>query len=125
MHNLFQKVNNGKFSHRRRGSIEINDDTFLNKLNGEDGNSSAIQAVASSSYAPVHVQDSSQMEQHMREEWAATQIQTAFRGFLVLVLSLLCTYALFFSLLCTTTRLVFTAEKLVILEVTISTHSYE
>ena len=35
------------------------------------------------------MRDSSHMEQHMREERAATFIQTAFRGFLVLLCSIL------------------------------------
>ncbi|KAL4567583.1 hypothetical protein LXL04_023171 [Taraxacum kok-saghyz] len=65
----------GKFGHRRRSSTEINSGIFVNKQN-EDGNSSAIQDVTDS------VSDSPQMEQRMREEWAATYIQTAFRGFL-------------------------------------------
>ncbi|CAH1412518.1 unnamed protein product [Lactuca virosa] len=72
------KGNSGKFRHRRRSSTEINSDSFLNKLN-EDGNSSAIQ---DNTFSPLEVQNSSEMEQHRREEWAATHIQTAFRGFL-------------------------------------------
>nr|XP_043628154.1 protein IQ-DOMAIN 5-like [Erigeron canadensis] len=76
------KVSTGKFRHRRNSSIEINSDIFLNKLNVEDGNSTGIQDVAESSSTPHQVQGSSQIEQHMREEWAATHIQTAFRGFL-------------------------------------------
>lgn len=84
LHNQFQKVNNGRFRHRRKSSVEINNDIFLNKLNVEDDNHSAIQDVTNSSSAPHQLQDSSQMEQQMRENWAATHIQTAFRGFLVL-----------------------------------------
>nr|KAJ0218303.1 hypothetical protein LSAT_V11C300147540 [Lactuca sativa] len=70
--------NSGKFRHRRRNSTEINTDNFLNKLN-EDGNSSGIQ---DNTESPLEVQNSSEMEQRMRKEWAATHIQTAFRGFL-------------------------------------------
>lgn len=77
-----RRVSNGKSRHRRRSSVEINDDNFLNKLNIEDGSSSAIQDVSDSSSTALRVRDSSQMEQHMREERAATCIQTAFRGFL-------------------------------------------
>ncbi|XP_076929779.1 protein IQ-DOMAIN 5-like [Bidens hawaiensis] len=76
-------LNAGKFRHRRKTSVEINNGDFLTKLNAEDGNSSAVQDVTnSSSSTTLQIQDSSQMEQHMRETWAATHIQTAFRGFL-------------------------------------------
>lgn len=78
-------MSTGKFRHRRKGSVEINSDSFLNKLNVEDGNNSAIQDVTDSSSISHQLQDSSQMEQRMREDWAATHIQTAFRGFLVLI----------------------------------------
>ncbi|KAK9068115.1 hypothetical protein SSX86_012228 [Deinandra increscens subsp. villosa] len=76
------RVNTGKFRHRRKSSVEINSDIFLNKLNAEDGNSSAIQDVTNSPSATLQRKDSSQMEQREREKWAATHIQTAFRGFL-------------------------------------------
>ncbi|XP_071687075.1 protein IQ-DOMAIN 5 [Rutidosis leptorrhynchoides] len=76
------RVGTGKSRHRRKGSIEINSDIFLNKVNVEDGNSSAIQDVTDSSSVSHQMQDSSQMDQQMREEWAAMHIQTAFRGFL-------------------------------------------
>ncbi|KAI3756671.1 hypothetical protein L1987_56493 [Smallanthus sonchifolius] len=76
------KVNNGRFRHRRKSSIEINSDIFLNKLDAEEINSSAIQDVTNSPSTPRQVQTSSQMEQQVREYWAATCIQTAFRGFL-------------------------------------------
>ncbi|KAI3700428.1 hypothetical protein L2E82_45056 [Cichorium intybus] len=69
--------NTGKFCHRR-SSTEISSGIFVNKLN-EDGNS---QDVTNSPSISIQVGDSSQMEQRMREEWAATHIQTAFRGFL-------------------------------------------
>ncbi|KAJ0672763.1 putative IQ motif, EF-hand binding protein [Helianthus annuus] len=81
-HNQFQRANAGKFRHRRKKSTEINNESFLNKLNVEDGNSSAAQDVTNSSSSTLQMQDSSQMEQQMREKWAATLIQTAFRGFL-------------------------------------------
>lgn len=76
------RVDTRKFRHRRKSSIEINSETFLNKLNVEDGNSSAIQDATNSPSTPQQAQDPSQMDQRMREEWAATHIQTAFRGFL-------------------------------------------
>ncbi|KAI7741892.1 hypothetical protein M8C21_008874 [Ambrosia artemisiifolia] len=76
------RVNTGKLRHRRKSSIEINNDSFLNKLNVEDGNSSATQDVTNSPSSTLQMQESSQMEQQMREKWAATLIQTAFRGFL-------------------------------------------
>ncbi|KAI3829024.1 hypothetical protein L1987_03138 [Smallanthus sonchifolius] len=76
------RVNTGKFRHRRKSSIEIKSDIVLNKLNVEDGNSSATQDVTNSPSTTLQMQDSSQMEQHMREKRAATRIQTAFRGFL-------------------------------------------
>lgn len=83
-------MNTGKFRHRRKSSIQINGDIFLEKLNAEDGDSSAIQDVTNSPSSTLQVQDSSQMEQQMKENWAATHIQTAFRGFLVLFISLFC-----------------------------------
>ncbi|XP_076898504.1 protein IQ-DOMAIN 5-like [Bidens hawaiensis] len=76
------KVNTGRFRHRRKSSVEINSDIFLNTLNVEDVNSSAIQDVINSPSTAQRLQDSSQIEQQVREYWAATQIQTAFRGFL-------------------------------------------
>lgn len=82
----FQKVNTGRFRHRRKSSVEINSDIFLNTLNVEDVNSSAIQDVINSPSTAQRLHDSSQIEQQVREYWAATQIQTAFRGFLVLYL---------------------------------------
>ncbi|XP_076899126.1 protein IQ-DOMAIN 5-like [Bidens hawaiensis] len=76
------KVNTGRFRHRRKSSVEINSDIFLNNLNVEDVNSSAIQDVINSPSTAQRLQNSSQIEQQVREYWAATQIQTAFRGVL-------------------------------------------
>ncbi|XP_076929336.1 protein IQ-DOMAIN 5-like [Bidens hawaiensis] len=76
------RVNTGKFRHRRKNSVEINSEDFLTKLNAEDGNSSAVHDATNSSSTTLQMHDSSQTEQHMRETWAATHIQAAFRGFL-------------------------------------------
>ncbi|KAD6452977.1 hypothetical protein E3N88_07682 [Mikania micrantha] len=75
-------VNTGKFRHQRKSSMEINSDNYLSKLNAEIGNNSAIQDDTNSPSITIQKQDLSHMEQHMREKWAATHIQTAFRGFL-------------------------------------------
>ncbi|KAA8525625.1 hypothetical protein F0562_007493 [Nyssa sinensis] len=80
----------GKFWHRRKHSVEIDTDTnrmLLVEFNQHaapsvaDTNTRSIPDVGSPS-SSLQVQDVAQMQQNMREEWAATRIQTDFRGFL-------------------------------------------
>ncbi|KAA8550146.1 hypothetical protein F0562_001838 [Nyssa sinensis] len=77
----------GKFWHRRKHSIEIDTDILQDEFNQNaapsvaDTNTHSIPDVGYPS-SSLQVQDVAQMQQNMREEWAATRIQTAFRGFL-------------------------------------------
>ncbi|KAK9734635.1 hypothetical protein RND81_04G153600 [Saponaria officinalis] len=72
--------------HRRNSSISINDAAFHE--NGQtsepagDSNTRLVSNVAASPSTPIPGQCSAEDQQRMREEWAATYIQTAFRGFL-------------------------------------------
>lgn len=81
-------VGTGKFRHRRKQSVEIEHDIFKHEFDQhaarsvEDANIRSITDVSDSPSTSLQVRDSSQMEQSMREEWAAIRIQTAFRGFL-------------------------------------------
>ncbi|XP_065865310.1 protein IQ-DOMAIN 5 isoform X2 [Euphorbia lathyris] len=77
-----------KFRHRRKHSIEIDaaklheevDDHIVQPV-GHANVDSAPQASQSPS-ATLQVQDVAHNQQTLREEWAATRVQTAFRGFL-------------------------------------------
>nr|XP_043628098.1 protein IQ-DOMAIN 5-like [Erigeron canadensis]XP_043628099.1 protein IQ-DOMAIN 5-like [Erigeron canadensis] len=83
--NIQKTVNFGKFRHQRKNSVEINGNSFENKLNQnrtdlvEDGHSYAVPDSLSTS---LQMQNSSQTKVQTREEWAAIRIQTAFRGIL-------------------------------------------
>lgn len=78
----------GKFLHRRRHSVEIESDVLQDEFN--DKSVTPIKAEHSTSEAGASPSNSlqmtnvSQVEQNMREQWAAKCIQTAFRGVLVL-----------------------------------------
>lgn len=79
----------GKFRHRRKHSVEIEADVLQDEFSynaatpvKEGNNHSAPDADVSSSNS-LQKLDASQVEQNMREQWAATCIQTAFRGVLV------------------------------------------
>ncbi|XP_057455882.1 protein IQ-DOMAIN 5 isoform X2 [Lotus japonicus] len=83
--------NVGKSRHRRKHSIEI-DNSKLQKELGSDGtlpigdaDHANSQSNLDAHYLPStsqQTQDAAYNHQVMREEWAATYIQTAFRGFL-------------------------------------------
>lgn len=77
----------GKFRHRRRHSIEFESDVLQDEFNdktctavNEEHLASDAGASPSNSFQMVNA---SQFEQNTREQWAATCIQTAFRGVLV------------------------------------------
>ncbi|XP_074296812.1 protein IQ-DOMAIN 5-like [Silene latifolia] len=76
----------GQAHHRRHHSISIDDVGF--KENGQtsqpagDANIRLVCDVAASPSTPIQVQSEAKDRQMTREEWAATYIQTAFRGFL-------------------------------------------
>ncbi|KAL8092488.1 hypothetical protein AgCh_034676 [Apium graveolens] len=76
----------GKFRHRRRHSVEFESDILQDEFNDktatavkEEHSASDAGASPSNSFQMVNA---SQIEQNMREQWAATCIQTAFRGVL-------------------------------------------
>lgn len=52
-----------------------------------DANTNAIAETVGSPSDSLQVQNIVHDQQNIREEWAATRIQTAFRGFLVLISS--------------------------------------
>lgn len=76
-----------KFRHRRRHSVEI-DDKLQYELDHDtaapvgDSSTQSNPDTAGSNTDPVQVQDTASSQQLAKEEWAATRIQTAFRGFL-------------------------------------------
>ncbi|KAL8146426.1 hypothetical protein AgCh_004242 [Apium graveolens] len=75
-----------KFLHRRRHSVEIESDVLQDEFNDKSvtpvkAEYSASEAGASPSNS-LQMTNVSQVEQNMREQWAATCIQTAFRGVL-------------------------------------------
>ncbi|KAK4855140.1 hypothetical protein QYF36_004403 [Acer negundo] len=82
------KTTASKFRHRRKHSVEIDADELRDEFDQNttpigDTNINAIaDATAGSPSGSLHVQNTSQNQQNFREEWAATRIQTAFRGFL-------------------------------------------
>ncbi|XP_031282465.1 protein IQ-DOMAIN 1-like [Pistacia vera] len=77
-----------KFRHRRKHSVEIDTDKLQDEFDQNaaplvgDANINVIaETVGSPSYS-LQVQNIVHDQQNLREEWAATRIQTAFRGFL-------------------------------------------
>lgn len=77
-----------KFWHRRKHSVEINTDLLQVELDQnaappvEDADLNSVPDPAGSPSGSNQAQDAVQVQQNVREEWAATYIQTAFRGFL-------------------------------------------
>ncbi|XP_052185495.1 protein IQ-DOMAIN 5 [Diospyros lotus] len=77
-----------KVRHRRKHSVEINTDVLQEEFNQNaappvvDADNHSVVDAADSPSSSLQVQDSAQVQQNTREEWAATRIQTAFRGFL-------------------------------------------
>ncbi|OMO73223.1 IQ motif, EF-hand binding site [Corchorus capsularis] len=76
-----------KFRHRRKHSVEFDTSKLQEELDQSgtspagDGNAHAAADAAGSPSGSLEVHDAALNEQ-AREEWAATRIQTAFRGFL-------------------------------------------
>lgn len=86
---MFQRTAaTGKFWHRRKHSVEFDSDLLRDELNqdaarpAEDANMPSFSEATCTPSSSVQVQDAAPVQQQ-REEWAATRIQTAFRGFLV------------------------------------------
>jgi hypothetical protein len=81
-----------KSRHRRKHSVEIDTDKLQYEFNHDaappvgDSNTQSNPDVAVSHSGSLQGQVSAHNEQSVREEWAAMRIQTAFRGFLVLLL---------------------------------------
>lgn len=79
-----------KFWHRRKHSVEINTDLLQVEFDQNaaplvgDADLNSVPDLAGSPSGSNQAQNIVQVQQNMREEWAATCIQTAFRGFLVL-----------------------------------------
>ncbi|KAG6789132.1 hypothetical protein POTOM_005222 [Populus tomentosa] len=79
-----------KFRHRRKHSVEFDGDKFEEEFDNHDnvatvGHTNVVVSVPDASESPsasLQVQDVAHNQQVLREEWAATRIQTAFRGFL-------------------------------------------
>ncbi|XP_010263052.1 PREDICTED: protein IQ-DOMAIN 1 isoform X2 [Nelumbo nucifera] len=77
-----------RFWHRRKQSVEIDSDILNDEFaqntaqltRGATGQSNSESA--SSPASSLQVQPTAHIEKNMKEEWAATLIQTAFRGFL-------------------------------------------
>ncbi|MBA0558066.1 hypothetical protein Golob_015103 [Gossypium lobatum] len=76
-----------KFRHRRKHSIEFDTDKLQEGLDqnaaspARDANTQAIADAAGSPSGSLEVRDAA-LNELVMEEWAATRIQTAFRGFL-------------------------------------------
>ncbi|KAL9368274.1 hypothetical protein Peur_039473 [Populus x canadensis] len=78
-----------KFRHRRKHSVEFDGDKFEEEFDNHDNvatvgdtNVVSVPDASESPSASLQVQDVAHNQQVLREEWAATRIQTAFRGFL-------------------------------------------
>lgn len=105
---MFQRTGaTGKFWHRRKHSVEFDADLLQEELNQdaarpvEDADVPSFSEAACTPSSSVQVQDAGQIQQQ-REEWAATRIQTTFRGFLVRFLFLyFCLFNLFFLIIAT------------------------
>ncbi|KAL5709063.1 hypothetical protein ACHQM5_019790 [Ranunculus cassubicifolius] len=78
----------GRFWHRRKNSVDFDsnilkdDFTHTSVPQSSDVNVQFSSDTASSPASPFLVQNVAQVQLLTKEEWAATQIQTAFRGFL-------------------------------------------
>ncbi|XWS71385.1 hypothetical protein CRYUN_Cryun03dG0134000 [Craigia yunnanensis] len=76
-----------KLCHRRKHSVEFDTDKLQEELDknavspAEDANTHATADAAGPPSGSLEVHDAA-LNEHAREEWAATRIQTAFRGFL-------------------------------------------
>uniref|UniRef100_A0A165A9E7 DUF4005 domain-containing protein n=1 Tax=Daucus carota subsp. sativus TaxID=79200 RepID=A0A165A9E7_DAUCS len=89
-HNLQKKMkmlrdpDSGKFRHRRRHSIEndVLQDEFNDKTATAVKTENSASDAGGSPSSSLQMINASQFEENMREQWAATCIQTAFRGVL-------------------------------------------
>ncbi|KAJ6691603.1 IQ-DOMAIN 5-RELATED [Salix purpurea] len=77
-----------KFRHRRKHSVEFDADKIQEEFhnhnhNDGDANIRSVPDAFESPFDSLQVQDIAHNQQVLREEMAATRIQTAFRGFLV------------------------------------------
>ncbi|KAM5584914.1 protein IQ-DOMAIN 5 [Rosa sericea] len=79
------KTTTNRFRHRRKHSVEIDSDRLQYEFDANAappiGHTQLNPDVVDSPSSSLEVQNA-QNEQNVREEWAATCIQTAFRGFL-------------------------------------------
>ncbi|XP_044483515.1 protein IQ-DOMAIN 5-like [Mangifera indica] len=77
-----------KFRHHRKHSVEIDTDELQDEFDQNvvpqvgDINTNVIAETVGSPSDSLQVQNIVHDQQNLREEWAATRIQTAFRGFL-------------------------------------------
>ncbi|CAH1412500.1 unnamed protein product [Lactuca virosa] len=74
-------TNFGKFGHKRKNSIEINNNIFQNKFH-QNPAEFVQDVIDNSPSTSLQIQNSSQTKFQTRQEWAAIRIQTAFRGIL-------------------------------------------
>lgn len=91
--NIQKSGSTGKSRHRRKHSVEIDNRVLENEFNqngvtanyeSKAANFQSVSEPASSPSTSLQAQNVPQIQQNMREEWAAIRIQTAFRGFLVI-----------------------------------------
>ncbi|KAF8403388.1 hypothetical protein HHK36_011490 [Tetracentron sinense] len=77
-----------RFWYRRKHSVEIDTDILKEEVTHNtappvgDANIHSNSDTASSPSSSLQVQAAAQVQQNVKEDWAATHIQTAFRGFL-------------------------------------------
>ncbi|KAJ8768147.1 hypothetical protein K2173_021087 [Erythroxylum novogranatense] len=77
-----------KSRHRRKHSVEVDVEKLQEEFNANfatpisDHNIHSVEDCSELPSASLHAQDLAHPQQTLREEWAATRIQTAFRGFL-------------------------------------------
>ncbi|KAG5238100.1 protein IQ-DOMAIN [Salix suchowensis] len=82
-----QRATASKFRHRRKHSVEFDADKIQEEFhnhnhNDGDANIRSVPDAFESPFDSLQVQDIAHNQQVLREEMAATRIQTAFRGFL-------------------------------------------
>ncbi|OVA07182.1 IQ motif [Macleaya cordata] len=83
-----RKASGARFWHRRKHTVEIDGDVFKDEFVENtasvtgDANIQSTSDIASSPSSVLQVQTVAQVQPNVKEEWAATRLQTAFRGFL-------------------------------------------
>ncbi|KAK9122943.1 hypothetical protein Sjap_012545 [Stephania japonica] len=81
-------VSGGRFWHRRKHSVDVSNGVFKEEFACDaaqltaDENIQPVLETSSSPESSLLAQNPGQIQHHLKEEWAATRIQTAFRGFL-------------------------------------------